>query len=620
MLFAAFVLEKEPMRWSDVPVGLLLWLQNAGFLAALTVVLVYLVHKSRPKAQTGLSTIGPIRAFLASPMSAMVVLGIVGMYVAAGAAFVLLNRSNLGNWLLVAAGGLSLLLVLIPPMHAVLFKIRWGRVWAMARLSQKEAIRNRVFLVFMAFALIFLFADWFVGGKPADQVRNYVRVLYWSISPIFLLTAALLGAFSIPNDIKNLSIHTIVTKPIEKFEVVLGRFLGYAVVLTVSLVVVSGLSLIYVARGVTEEARRESLKARVPVYGASTFFRTKGESVGREWEYRKYIGGAGAEGGSGAVQYAAWRFDELADLSQGEGNALLEYSFDIFRLTKGDQDRGVYCVFTLFAGYEDEIEPMERKMDAYVAERNKMRAAGKIDEAALIAKHGLYQKSDEEVSDYVIQRLEVPRALFAEVAKKEGKLQVMVNIDRFNVGSRQQMLGVANRDLYVLENERSFYANFIKGIIGLWMSFMLTLAVAVACSTRLSGVISFLCAIFYYFAGMVSDYILRLAEQREAGGGPAEAAFRLFTRSSVGAPLQETPGASLLQGFDAAYLWVLRRLVNLVPDVNRFDLHSYVANGFDIGWSRILLVDNFLPLVGYLIPWAVLAYYLMNSREIANPT
>ncbi|MFO0865178.1 MAG: hypothetical protein U0744_11095 [Gemmataceae bacterium] len=203
-------------------------------------------------------------------MSAIIVLGIVGMYVAAGASFLLgirraIGGLSIGDLLLIVAGGLSLVLVLIPPLHAVLFKIRWGRVWAMARLSQKEAIRNRVFLVFMAFALIFLFADWFVGGKPADQVRNYVRVLYWSISPIFLLTAALLGAFSIPNDIKNMSIHTIVTKPIEKFEVVLGRFLGYAVVLTLSLIVVSGLSLIYVARGVSEDAHAPSASPRAGV-------------------------------------------------------------------------------------------------------------------------------------------------------------------------------------------------------------------------------------------------------------------------------------------------------------------------------------------------------------------
>ena len=62
------------------------------------------------------------------------------------------------------------------------------------------------------------------------------------------------------------------------------------------------------------------------------------------------------------------------------------------------------------------------------------------------------------------------------------------------------------------------------------------------------------------------------------------------------------------------------RILNLVPDVGRHDLHQYVANGFDIGLLDVLLVDNLLPLLGYLAPWAILAYYLMKYREIANPS
>ena len=44
------------------------------------------------------------------------------------------------------------------------------------------------------------------------------------------------------------------------------------------------------------------------------------------------------------------------------------------------------------------------------------------------------------------------------------------------------------------------------------------------------------------------------------------------------------------------------------------------TNGFDNGWTNVLLLDNFIPLVGYLLPWAILAYYFMKYREIANPS
>jgi hypothetical protein len=54
--------------------------------------------------------------------------------------------------------------------------------------------------------------------------------------------------------------------------------------------------------------------------------------------------------------------------------------------------------------------------------------------------------------------------------------------------------------------------------------------------------------------------------------------------------------------------------------VDRFDLHVYVANGFDISWMPVLLLDNLAPLLAYLVPCGVLAFYLMKFREVANPT
>jgi len=65
---------------------------------------------------------------------------------------------------------------------------------------------------------------------------------------------------------------------------------------------------------------------------------------------------------------------------------------------------------------------------------------------------------------------------------------------------------------------------------------------------------------------------------------------------------------------------VLGYILNLIPDIHRFNLTDYVAEGFNISWSQVIFLDNVFPMVGYLIPWAIFAYYLINFREIANPT
>jgi hypothetical protein len=148
----------------------------------------------------------------------------------------------------------------------------------------------------------------------------------------------------------------------------------------------------------------------------------------------------------------------------------------------------------------------------------------------------------------------------------------------------------------------------------------MVLGIALACSTYLSGVISLLTTAFLCGAGLFRTYIASLAAGKTFGGGPFEAAHRLATRQGMVMELPRDATTDVLKMLDQAYFWYLRRVLSAIPDVSRFDLTTYVASGFDISWSQVLFADTLLPLLGYLLPCAILAYYLMNSREIANPT
>ena len=57
-------------------------------------------------------------------------------------------------------------------------------------------------------------------------------------------------------------------------------------------------------------------------------------------------------------------------------------------------------------------------------------------------------------------------------------------------------------------------------------------------------------------------------------------------------------------------------LLDVIPDVDRLNWSSYVAQGFNIDSADLVL--STLLVIGYLLPWAVLAHYLMKSREIAS--
>jgi hypothetical protein len=678
MLLASLALEKEPLQWASLPASVMSWTETAGALAALGLLLwlvsrllqrepILVLSRQVPASQRNLLTnlfVGA--AVVGISYYAVLLLLWVGRSFGMSPSGAWFPRSRpeqsltTGDYGLLISGGMSLFLVALPILWSLATRIRLGRIVAISRLSFKEAVRGRIILVFSGIALVFLFAGFFVPYRDEDQIRNYVRVVYWSLTFLFLLPSILLGAFSIPNDVNNNSIHTIVTKPVERYEVVLGRFFGYATILTLSLLVVSALSLVYVVRGVNEKAREESYKARVAEYGKLHFGGTKdaqrAESVGREWGYRSYITGATYRSPNAKRAYAIWDFAEVpTDAATRDQPYRFEYTFDIFRMSKGEEGKGMHVTFT-FADPTRHWQDLDVLANQLNEERNNMEAeVNKKYEAALrqnptaegrkearkerdkqredipralVRKYHLFQVRGQEVKDYHTQDFTVPPYVFEEILRDHparAKLQpdapmmrVFVTVD---IAKEAQMLGVARSDFYLVAQERPFWQNFLKGIVGMWCIYMLLLGVAVACSTYLSGVISLLCTLFLYGAGLSTEYLREIAEQRRdiLGGGPIEAAIRTATGMPVAAQLDATPTTSLVQTVDSLFSWWIGRILSLIPDLNRYDLHHYVANGFDIGWGEILLLDNIIPLIGYLLPWAIFAYYLMKYREIANP-
>ena len=81
-----------------------------------------------------------------------------------------------------------------------------GPVWAIAKLSFKEAVRSQLLWVFLLVFLPFLFpTQWFRQIKPADELRTTVGGIYLFLTFLVLFPAVLLASFGIPNDIKNLN-------------------------------------------------------------------------------------------------------------------------------------------------------------------------------------------------------------------------------------------------------------------------------------------------------------------------------------------------------------------------------------------------------------------------------
>jgi len=215
------------------------------------------------------------------------------------------------------------------------------RVFAVARLTWKESIRRKALLVFLVFGVLFMFGTWFMpqATQRVDmEVQNYVAFVFFAMNGLVLPVVLLLSCLGLPEDIRLRSLHTVVTKPIHRNEVVLGRMLGFASVGTMVLAVMSVVGYVWVVRQVSSRAE---LICRVPVYGELGFLDRMGNpgeglNVGDIVKTRGFI-----EGGSKMA--GVWRFPLPFESDEFK----FESRFEAFRTWKGDMTRTLRVRFLL---------------------------------------------------------------------------------------------------------------------------------------------------------------------------------------------------------------------------------------------------------------------------------
>ena len=146
------------------------------------------------------------------------------------------------------------------------------RIWAIAMLAVKEALRRKVVLAtFAIFALTLLFGGWFMNSNSERPDRIYFNFVMFGTQLLVLMMGMLISSFSLPDDIKNKTIYTIVTKPVRSTEIVIGRLLGFGLLSTALLALMGVLSFVFVSRGLEHTHQivggTQTLEAFVPVSG-----------------------------------------------------------------------------------------------------------------------------------------------------------------------------------------------------------------------------------------------------------------------------------------------------------------------------------------------------------------
>jgi ABC-type transport system involved in multi-copper enzyme maturation permease subunit len=115
-----------------------------------------------------------------------------------------------------------------------------SRVWAIASNTFREAIRDRILYLLLVFALALIALAQILGLLTVGSEEKIIKDLgLASISLFGVLTAIFIGVSLVSKEVERRTIYTIVSKPIHRFQFILGKYCGLALTLLVNTAVMA---------------------------------------------------------------------------------------------------------------------------------------------------------------------------------------------------------------------------------------------------------------------------------------------------------------------------------------------------------------------------------------------
>lgn len=538
-----------------------------------------------------------------------------------------------------------------------------GRVWALARLAIQEAIRRNVLMVLALFALVVLFAGWFLDPTSVDPAKLYVGFILGATSFLACTVTLVLAVFSLPADIKSKAIQTVVTKPVHAGEIVLGRFLGFAIVGSVLLAVMGVVGWAFVVRSVqhTHALPSSSLREVRDDEDKPTGFEGR---TGAAMEHRHDVvldasGNGTTESTKGHRHRVTARqsgSEVVYDIGPPEGilearrpvrgqlrfldregrpaakgiSVGQEWGYRQY-IEGGSAAAGIWT----FSGIEEGDFPdgLPLEMNIRVFRTHKGIITRGIHGTIQLRNPANYLRSEALpiVAKEAIDDLWIPRKLSVVLADgrvKEADLyKDFVSDGRVEVWLQclepSQYYGVAQADFYLRAGDGSFAANYFKSCLGAWFSMLIVTALGVLFSTFLSAPVALIASLSMLLVGQFRDFIAQLFESQVTGdsklvpgGGPIESLYRIVTQMSITIDLDPTPAVQAMKLADTVLLAPMRVAAGLFPSLTALGTSNFVADGFDIPFD--LIGAHAMETLGYVLAFCVAATFCLRAREVAS--
>ncbi len=538
------------------------------------------------------------------------------------------------------------------------------RLLALSWLAVRESIRRRVVAVFVVFVVAVLFAALFMKSDSAHPSQLYVSVIMqWTVY-LTMLFALVLSALSLPGDIRDRTLHTVVTKPVRKIEIVLGRLLGFTAVGTLLL---AGIGLIsygftvrslrhthvltadmlhkemlpdnrgYVLSGETSEAHGHRHRVTINEKGEWTVETRQdhtheltiehtgnGETVYKlgppEGQFQarvpiygklSFIGQDGKPKDRGINVGDEWTYRSFI---QGQSAARAIWTFSDLRKEMFPEDQfpqGIPVEMTIevFRTWKGN---MEKGVPGTIFLENpqthkRVTLENFAAEKFATDVHYLPLQFSRSGTDGKIERYD----LFGDLVSDDGRLEVSLQCLE-----NGQNFGMAQPDMYIRAADGTFEWNFVKAYFGIWLQMVLVLSLGLFFSTFVSGPVALLATVFVIIAGFCVGFVAELGTGKIIGGGPFESMQRIMTQDNMVSDLSPGLQSSVIKAMDQGAAVAMRFLSAVVPEFKECSFGRHLAYGFDVG--RDLLLRCTIRELAFILPVILLGYLCLKQREIAQ--
>jgi hypothetical protein len=445
-------------------------------------------------------------------------------------------------------------------------------IWAVATNTIKQALRMKVAAVFLILLLVLLPVMGFSAtgdGTLKGRLQTFVSYGLSLTSILLCLLTIIISIYSVTNDIEQRQIYTVITKPIRRFQFLLGKLLGVVLLDVILLGLFAAIIYtitIYTPQffNATEteriQANNEFFTARaalaVPAVDVSQEVKDRYEQLKRNRELPENISYDEiiteltmqqqlAKRAADVGQVLVWEFDNVEPLAQ---SMFIKFKYDV---AVNPPDMQVYGRW--FAGdYQYIRYGTESKSPVYDR----------------IHKHSVRN----------FHEIEVP----ADVVPEHGHLAVAFQ----NAPLNNTVIIFPPDGIEVLYKADTFTGNFVRAVLLILSRLIFLACLGILASTFLSFPVAILLCLFLFSTASVSGFVIESFSY-------------------------------LSENIGIIYSYTIKWIIQLLPQFDKFNPTKFLVPARLLSWSLLARSAGVMVCIkAFLL--LVIALVIFSYREIAK--